>query len=362
MSPGTDEIAARLLAYLSAHLQRTDLAYAEPPESISGGLDTAIFGFALADAPPEARGRLILRLGREGSYPPRFALEAMTQNALAEMGYPVPRALLVETATAPLGGPFIVMQRVGGRPLGQQGAASFAAGTSVVTRLVNLARLPGALGGISRTWVETQVRLHRLPPEPLLRAAAAAGVDARLLTFDGQLARLAATIEDVGPSALTPAVSWLQANRPDDGRAVSICHGDFHPLNIMADGGIVTGVIDWANVAIAAPELDVASAVTNIATLPIKVPAAMRLPVRLLIAGVLRRYVAAYRQLRPLDAASLRYYQVFRAMVQLRPAAATLVTGLKGSGAFHSPAGIRNLITHIHAHGGPKLQLELPEG
>jgi len=160
------------------------------------------------------------------------------------MGYPVPRALLVETATAPLGGPFIVMQRVGGRPLGQQGAASFAAGTSVVTRLVNLARLPGALGGISRTWVETQVRLHRLPPEPLLRAAAAAGVDARLLTFDGQLARLAATIEDVGLSALTPAVSWLQANRPDDGRAVSICHGDFHPLNIMADGGIVTGVID----------------------------------------------------------------------------------------------------------------------
>jgi hypothetical protein len=130
----------------------------------------------------------------------------------------------------------------------------------------------------------------------------------------------------------------------------------------MADEGVVTGVIDWANVAIAAAELDVASTVTNIAALPIKVPAAMRLPVRLLMASLLRRYVASYQQLRPLDAASLRYYQVFRAMVQLRPAAATVVAGRKGSGAFHSPVGIRNLISHIHAQGGPKLQVELPEG
>jgi aminoglycoside phosphotransferase (APT) family kinase protein len=359
MLPDTDEIAARLLAHLSAHLLRPDLAYAERLESVSGGFDTAIFGFALEGAPPEAAGRLILRLGREGSYPPRFALEAMTQNALAEMGYPVPRALLVETETATLGGPFIVMQRVSGRPLGQQGVG-FATGATVVTKLANLARLPKTFSALNRTWVETQVRLHRLSPEPLLRAAADAGVDARLLSFDGQLARLAATVEDAGLCGLTPAVSWLEANRPDDRGSATICHGDFHPLNIMADNGVVTGVIDWANVAIAAAELDVASAVTNIATLPIKVPGAMRLPVKLLIATLLRRYVAAYRQLRPLDAASLRYYQVFRAMVQLRPAAATLLAGRKGSGAFHSSAGIRNLVSHIHAQGGPKLQLELP--
>lgn len=362
MSPGTDEIAARLLHYLSARLGRGDLAYAEPIQSISGGFDTAIFAFALAGAPAEVSGRLILRLGREGSYPPRFALEAMTQNALADMGYPVPCALLVETEPALLGGPFIVMQRVGGRPLGELAADFFSTGASVATRLANLARLPATFGAICRIWAETQVRLHGLSPEPLLRAAAEAGVDQRMLTFDGQLARLAAAVEDAGLSALTPAVSWLEANRPDDRNSAAICHGDFHPLNIMADGGgIVTGVIDWANVAIAAPELDVASAVTNIATLPIKVPGAMRLPVRLLIATMLRRYVAAYRQLRPLDMASLRYYQVFRAMVQLRPAAASVIGGHSGSSAFHSQAGIRNLVSHIHAQGGPRLRLELPQ-
>ncbi len=205
-----------------------------------------------------------------------------------------------------------------------------------------------------------QVRLHQLPTEPLLRAAAAAGVDERMLTFDGQLARLEAAVESSGLSGLTPAVSWLKAHRPDDTTSAAICHGDFHPLNIMADGDTVTGVIDWANVVIAAPEMDVASAVANIATLPIKVPAALRLPLRLLIAALLRRYVTAYRALRPLNEARLRYYQVFRAMVQLRPAASAVLGGRTGGGAFHSSAGIRNLISHIEAQGGPKLKLELP--
>jgi aminoglycoside phosphotransferase (APT) family kinase protein len=303
---------------------------------------------------------LILRLGREGSSPPRFALEAMTQNALADMGYPVPRVLLLETDTALLGGPFLIMQRLSGKPLGER-AAGFATAASIATRLRNIARLPATFGAINRAWVETQLRLHQLPVAPLLRAAAAAGVDEHMLTFDGQLARLAAAVEEGGLSSLAPAVSWLNANRPDDRAAVAICHGDFHPLNIMADGDTVTGVIDWANVAIAAPELDVASAVTNIAALPIKVPAAMQFPVRLLIGRLLRRYVAAYRQHRALDEPSLRYYQVFRAMVQLRPAVAGVLTGRGGNGAFHSKAAIRNLVSHIQAQGGPRLQLDLPQ-
>jgi aminoglycoside phosphotransferase (APT) family kinase protein len=359
MSAADDErIGSELLRYLSEKLAKPRLGFTAAPARISGGFDTAIFGFKLDEA--DLAEPLILRLGREGSSPPRFALEAVVQNALADAGYPVPRVLLLETDTRLLGGPFLVMQRVGGRPLGQE-AAGFTTGASVVTRVASLARLPKTFSVINRTWVEMQVRLHRLPAEPLLRAAAAAGIDERMLTFDGQLARLAAGIDDSGLSPLRPAVAWLNTNRPDDHGPAAICHGDFHPLNIMSDGGVVTGVIDWANVVIAAPEMDVASAVTNIATLPIKVPAAMRLALRLLILGVLRRYVAAYRQLRPLDDASLRYYQVFRAMVQLKPAAASLFAGHGGGGAFHSNAGIHNLIAHIHAQGGPKLQLELPQ-
>ena len=347
------EIAARLLAHLAKRWQLGDLDYAEPLQPVSGGFDTAIFGFALKNAPSDACGRLILRLGREGSHPPRFALEAVTQNAMAEMGYPAPRVLVLETDTGPLGGPFLVMQRLAGRPLGQEFAA-------FVADPRRMARLPSAFAAITRTWVEMQARLHQQPVAPLLRASADAGIDERMLTFDGQLARLAASIEDAGLTALLPAVAWLTTHQPDDRAAAVICHGDFHPLNIVADGDAASGVIDWANVVIAAPEMDVASAVANIATLPIKVPAVMRVPLRLLIATLLRRYVSAYRQFRPLDQARLRYYQVFRSMVQLQPAAASLLAGRSGGGAFHSHAGIRNLVGHIRAQGGPSLKLELP--
>jgi aminoglycoside phosphotransferase (APT) family kinase protein len=355
------EIAARLLAYLARRWGFADLDYAEMLRPISGGFDTAIFGFALRGAPVEASGRLILRLGHARSQPPRFALEAVTQNALAEMGYPTPRVLVLETDTGPLGGPFLVMQRLLGKPLGER-LSAFTTEAPLATRLRHIVQLPATYAAITRTWVEVQVRLHEQPVAPLLRAAKEAGVDERLLTFDGQLTRLAGLVESDGLAALSPAVAWLVTHRPNDGALSTICHGDFHPLNIMADGGGATGVIDWANVVIASPEMDVASAVANIATFPMKVPAAVSAPVRLLVATLLRRYVATYRQFRPLDQNLLRYYQVFRAMVQLRPAVAGLLAGRDRGGAFHSHAGVRNLVGHIRAQGGPSLKLELPPG
>lgn len=353
------EIATQLLAYLAKRWTLDDLDYLEQPQPISGGFDTAIFGFALKGAPSDACGRLILRLGGERSHPPRFVLEAVTQNALAEMGYPAPRVLVLETDTGPLGGPFLVMQRLPGRPLGQR-LSAFAAEAPLATRLRHVAQLPATFAAITRTWVEMQVRLHEQPVAPFLRAAIDAGVDERMLTFDGQLARLAGFVESDGLTALSPAVAWLMRHRPDDRALAAICHGDFHPLNIMADGDGATGVIDWANVVVASPEMDVASAVANIATFPMKVPAAMTAPLRLLVATLLRRYVATYRQFRPLDRNRLRYYQVFRAMVQLRPAVAGLLAGRARGGAFHSHAGVRNLVDHIRAQGGPSLKLELP--
>jgi aminoglycoside phosphotransferase (APT) family kinase protein len=350
-----DEIAARLLAYLTTRCNQR-LGYAERPQSVSGGFDTAIFGFALQGAPPELGGRLILRLGREGANPSRFALEAATQTAVAGMGYPVPRVHLAETDTAALGGPFLIMARVDGKPLGQT-LAGWTTGASIGSRLKAVLRLPATFDEINRTWVEMQVRLHRQPVGPLLEAVAAAGIDAQALTFDGQLARLEALIDSSGLSQLTPALSWLKHNRPDDRAQAAICHGDFHPMNIMSDQGRVTGVIDWANVVIAAPELDVASAVANISTLPIKVPLALQVPLRALIRTLLRRYVAAYRARKPLNEDSLRYYQVYRALMQLRPAALAVMAGRIGGGAYHSEAGIRNLVALIDRQAGVKVKV-----
>src|SRR5262249_57263606 len=51
----------------------------------------------------------------------------------------------------------------------------------------------------------------------------------------------------------------LRAVRRRDDR---LLHLDYHPLNVMVDGGRVTGVLDWANALAGDPRADLARHVT----------------------------------------------------------------------------------------------------
>ena len=134
-----------------------------------------------------------------------------------------------------------------------------------------------------------------------------------------------------------------------------------HPLNILADHGRVTGIIDWENVVIAPPEMDVGSALANIATVPFGGPPLLRPVVRALVWFLLRKYLRSYRRRRPLDDAAISYFQVFRAMAQLAAVGRSLAEGQAG-GAFQSEAGVRNLTAHIRGLTGLEPRLELSQG
>jgi aminoglycoside phosphotransferase (APT) family kinase protein len=141
-------------------------------------------------------------------------------------------------------------------------------------------------------------------------------------------------------------------------REVAICHGDFHPLNILADKNQPTGVIDWANAVIAEPAMDVGSAIANMSAVPLPLPWALRVTAHAIIGAVLRRYERTYRALRPLDDRAVRYYQVFRAVAQLVGVGRARTTGRVGGGAFHSAAGVGNLIALIKKLSGVSVSLE----
>ena len=226
--------------------------------------------------------------------------ERATQNALAELGYPAPRVLLAVTDESALGGPFLVMERLPG---------------SVLTkaRLINM----------SRVLVDLQLRLHALTPEPLLRAFDREGVSREVATFDGTLARLEQRVAGASLSGLVPAMRWLREHRRrDEGRPV-ICHGDFHPQNILMLGNVVAGVLDWPNAIVAEPEFDVAATSVILRFVPVQL-AAIPAPVRWLAAIgqpiLAARYLSGYRRRRPLDPDRLRYYEVancMRALVRI---------------------------------------------
>jgi aminoglycoside phosphotransferase (APT) family kinase protein len=309
----TADTAAALLAQLRRELHAPALAYAEPPAAISGGYDTRIFAFRLSAGPGSWSGPLILRVLSPAHDPRRALRERATQNALATLGYPVPRVLTASADVGPLGAGFLVMERVAGRPL------------------LDARRL-----GAARTLAETHARLHALNPEPLLRALddegrlAGWGFDRDTVSFESHLATLDRRIRDGGLAGLAEGMRWLLARRPSAPAARAICHGDFHPQNLLTVEGRVTAVLDWPNLVVAAPEYDVASTRVILSQVPISlfpVPAGLR---PLVAAGrrvLVARYLAVYRKLRPLDRPRLPYFEAAACMRGLVRTAETRMAG-----------------------------------
>jgi aminoglycoside phosphotransferase (APT) family kinase protein len=351
------DIAKRLLHHLARAFGCPDAVYLAGPDRLQGGFDATIFGFTLDRAPPPLVGPLILRLGRADTDPGRVKLETVVQNTLADMGFPAPRVMVTESDPSVLGGPFLVMTRLSGQTLAH-GIEGFGAGTSLVGQLQLLFNLPAILARTIDQWVDIQIRLHQLPAEPLLRAVTAAGIDAQAIIFEGQLARLRTIVERSALTGLEPGLAWLDDRRPPQPRKAAICHGDFHPLNILADRNQLTGVIDWANAVIAEPAMDVGSAIANISAVPRSLSWGLRAAADALISAALRRYESAYRALRPLDDEAVLYYEVFRAVAQLVWVGQARVAGRAGGGAFHSATGVGNLIALIRKLSGVSLRLE----
>jgi aminoglycoside phosphotransferase (APT) family kinase protein len=350
------DVAAKLLRYLADKFDCAGLSYAAPPARISGGYDAAIFGFALNDAPPVLQGPLILRLNRPEVSAERVRLEAIVHNWLAGQGYAIPDVRVAETDPALLGGRFTVMSRIAGKPLGHEMERVIGSG-SILTKVAGLARIPGIVRGVVDAWVDTQLKLHALDPAPLLAAVSAGGLDPALITFDGQRSRLAARARQYSLDGLQPGIDWLSAHQPS--LRATVCHGDLHPLNILGENGQVSGVIDWVNAVVAPVEMDVGSAIANIATVPLDVPPVLTRPVQMVMAYILRRYRATYEAHRPLDDQAVRYFQTYRCMAQLVPVLISRVTGGTGGGAFGSDRGIARLVQHIRAMSGVTVTTEL---
>jgi aminoglycoside phosphotransferase (APT) family kinase protein len=307
------EIAKRLLHHLARAFACPGAVYLAGAVRIEGGFDATIFGFTLDRVPPPLVGPLIPRLGHPNADPERVKLETVVQNTLAEMGFPAPRVMTTESDPGVLGGPFMVMTRLSGQTL-VHGIEGFGAGTSLIGQLQLLFNLPAIFDRIIGQWVDMQIRLHQLPAERALRAVTTAGINAGAITFEGQLTRLRTIVERTALGGLEPGLAWLDNRRPPQPREVAICHGDFHPLKIFAVRNQPTGVIDWANVVIAEPAMDVGSAIANISAVPLSLPLALRVVARALIGAALQRYERAYRRLRPLDDQAVVYYEVFRAV------------------------------------------------
>ena len=313
---------APLLDYLRAELRTPGLAFAEAPAAISGGYDTHIFSFRLSGAPPAWSGRLILRVLSPKHNPTRALMERATQNAVAALDYPAPRVLSVCAAREPLGAAFLVMERAPGRPLLQ--ARRF---------------------GVSRLLAEAHARLHALDPEPLLRAldaegrAAGCAFDRQTVGYEAHLAALDERIRRRALAGLSKGMAWLLERRAPATARRAICHGDFHPQNLLIENGRLAAVLDWPNLVVAEPEYDVAATRVILSCTPVELAVAPQLrPVVALLRPIMvARYLALYRRWAPLDPTRVPPYEAAACMrglvrvAEARGAGGAEVTALDAS-------------------------------
>jgi aminoglycoside phosphotransferase (APT) family kinase protein len=324
-----NNIAGELLARMRAEPGCEDGVYAEAPAEIMGGYDTQIFSFRLNGAAAPWDGPLILRLFRPG-YGDRPRIEIAVQNAVADLGYPCPRVLLSGGEGRIGGRAFVVMERVGGK------------------RLIDYVTRPGRMTlRATPTLAEAHTRLHSLDAREFRERLIAHGLtdpDLQAMTFDAEFADLASVVASLRVEALTQAMDWLRAQRPTVRPAV-ICHGDFHPANVMLEADGTYHIIDWTLMRFADAEYDIGRSVILWRRAPID-RALVGGPVRVLIGLgrriLLFRYRRLYRQRRPIDGARLRYYEAFDA---LRVVAMTFVG--RNTSLWRDQPVIDGLMAHV---------------
>jgi aminoglycoside phosphotransferase (APT) family kinase protein len=187
----------------------------------------------------------------------------------------------------------------------------------------------------------THAALHDIDPEPLLDLLRERGLDDRRYRLAGRMESL---VDRASAYAwLAETVDWLMENRPPESERLSVCHGDFHPMNILVRDGQVTGVLDWGGFMVADPIVDVATTVvlTTISAKHLLSLAEWETAVDM--------YLDAYRARRSLDLRHLDYYRVRRCAI-------ALVDGASGQSVWQHPMIVKDLTEYIGKVAGIRIE------
>jgi Ser/Thr protein kinase RdoA (MazF antagonist) len=202
----------------------------------------------------------VLKLFREGTPPGNVAYEARIAHAVHTAGLPVPAPGEVIEVNGRLG---LIYERVEGRSLAQ-----------------TLRARPWAVVRLARLAAGLHTRMHAVPGAPDLPP--------QRTRLEHKIRGAGALPPDLGAAALAALDRMPEGDR--------LCHGDFHPENIlMARHGPV--IIDWVDATRGAPLADVAR--SSVLLLGAASEVRTGLPARWVTRWYLHVYLARYFQLCP---------------------------------------------------------------
>ena len=257
--------------------------------ALAGGLDNFVHALRLDGEalPPEWRAELVARVSPSADRSAEARTETEIQNWCAAKGYPAARVLALLDGDWSIGRPAQIVERAPG-----------------TTMLDAMASSPRRARSLIRRLAELHAQLHSLPhgdwPAP----------DARALTAPRRLALVrtrAANGDHALAEQLTRVEHALAALRP---APVAVCHGDFHPLNVIvgASGGAI--VIDWTDASLDDRHADVARTVALLRSAAVAGGSSIERVLLTVVGPVLAfAYLRAYRRLLPVDRDRLRAWE-----------------------------------------------------
>ena len=277
-APESGEVSAAVRGWLAGqgYGAVTDAA---PPERLSGGADFWVYGlqFAGPGLPLRWSAPLVARIPAAAERYDMLRQESAVQSWAAAQGYPAPEVLTVLVPGEALPSPVQVMARVPGVPL-----IAAARGRRFAELMVQMGAAHAELHRLGSP--PTGARPGKVP-DNWLRLA-------RHLTESGGCGQLAASLRKIE----------LVQDRLEVADPV-VCHGDFHPLNVLvAPGGSALHVIDWTNAGVGDRHGDIA---WTLLWFEIAAAAAPRPADRVLMRVMRRRlqraYLTGYRRVLPVD-------------------------------------------------------------
>lgn len=259
--------AALLAAFRRAGCD-PELALEEPPSAVNPRATVIAIRLRSATTPALNRPAMI-RLCDSTTNAVR---QAAIMRYLRSQGFPVAEVLLAGSPGDPLGGAWLLTERI---------TTSRTDGPGVASALRTVWRRPDLLADLC-------ARLHAIDPEPLQKELCHRGAGLDWYPFLWSRAHM---VEGPGVDAVH---EWLVRNRPTTGSAPVVTHGDLHHDNVVqgADGA---RVIDWEIAGLAPPARDIACTMVGMLTTYCRAPRPMR-PVAAAAASALsRRFLRRYR-------------------------------------------------------------------
>ena len=265
------------------------------PTAAGAGFDSYVHFVELAGSglPAAWRAPLVVRILPSADRSEQARTEAAVQEWAATRGYDAPHVLEVLMPGDLFDRPAQVMQRAPG-----------------VLMLDALKARPWRAFALADRLAQLHLALHRIEPTGWPGPGDTAALAAKRLSLPR---RAVAQLDDRALAAALERAEALVADGVGSPEVV-VCHGDFHPLNVLVDGPR-SSVIDWTDAGLAPREADVSR--TALLFQVAAVAATGRLERALLArAGpaLSRRYRRTYERGAPLDAGLMARWEGLHAL------------------------------------------------